>query len=335
MPLSNAADIAVLVPTYRRPRDLERCLRALQAQVFHASQILVVARRDDRESWDVLDAFARDMPALQGVVVDSPGLVHALNSGIVRVRTPLLAVTDDDAAPRPDWLKRIVAHFEAEGAVAGVGGRDWIHRGDAIEEGRASVVGKLPSIGSQVGNHHLGFGAARYVDVIKGANCAYRIEPLRAGGGFDERLRGSGAQAYSEIGVGLRLKKAGWRLIYDPRVAVDHYLGIVFGEDVHRAGKFVAAVQRNEAHNEGLARLEFLKPELRPLFIAWALLVGTRANPGLIQGFRFLLRDGWRSLERTLSAALGYLVAFRPVGLRSSTGPPPLIQLSDFEPAAR
>jgi GT2 family glycosyltransferase len=331
MPHSSGTDITVLVPTYRRPHDLERCLRALQSQVLSPSQVIVTARRDDAESWDVLRRYREEMPNLLTIPLDRPGLVHALNSGVVRVRTPLVAVTDDDAAPRPDWLQRIVAHFASDERIAGVGGRDWVHRGEFVEDGRAEPVGILPPIGSHVGNHHLGFGPARDVDVIRGANCAYRVAQLRAVGGFDERLRGSGAQAYSEIGVGLRLKKAGWRVVYDPQVAVDHYLGAVFGEDVHRAGRFVAAVQRNEAHNEGLARLEFLRPPLRPVFLAWAVLVGTRANPGVVQALRFLLRDGFRSFERMASATLGYLDAFRRVGFRAHSGPAALLPFEEME----
>ena len=40
---------------------------------------------------------------------------------------------------------------------------------------------------------------------------------------FDERLRGTRAQQRADCAFCLVVKRAGWRLIYDPAVAVDHY----------------------------------------------------------------------------------------------------------------
>ena len=49
--------ISVLVPSYRRPVDLERCLGALLAQSRLADQILVVARLGDDETFNVINRW--------------------------------------------------------------------------------------------------------------------------------------------------------------------------------------------------------------------------------------------------------------------------------------
>jgi GT2 family glycosyltransferase len=46
---------AVLVPTYRRPRDLTRCLRAIATQTRAADEVVVVGRRGDRETFRILE----------------------------------------------------------------------------------------------------------------------------------------------------------------------------------------------------------------------------------------------------------------------------------------
>ena len=43
--------ITVLIPTYRRPKDLGRCLEALQKQTRPADEVLVVVRNTDAETW--------------------------------------------------------------------------------------------------------------------------------------------------------------------------------------------------------------------------------------------------------------------------------------------
>ena len=58
--------------------------------------------------------------------VSQPGQVQALNCGLRSVRTPLVAITDDDARPHIDWIERICAHF-ADPTVGAVGGHDIIY----------------------------------------------------------------------------------------------------------------------------------------------------------------------------------------------------------------
>jgi len=82
--------------------------------------------------------------------------------------------------------------------------------------------------GRVIGNHHLGVGEPRET-CCKGVNMNYRraaIANLR----FDQRLWGPGAQAHNDMAFSLAVRR-GWKLIYDPRVAVDHYPAQRFDED--------------------------------------------------------------------------------------------------------
>ena len=75
-----------------------------------------------------------------------------------------MALTDDDAEPRNDWIERIKHHFE-QPEVGGVGGRD----DQVVNPGRADRVGELQWFGRLVGNHHLGVGDARPSTFSKGS----------------------------------------------------------------------------------------------------------------------------------------------------------------------
>jgi GT2 family glycosyltransferase len=287
--MSSALSISVMVPTYRRPQDLQRCLHALAQQSRRADEVLVVVRDTDTETWNALERIDMTNLPLRTVTATEPGLVSAMNVGLAQVRTELVAITDDDAAPHADWIQRIVAMFDARPEVGGVGGRDYMHIGGVLQDGRERIVGKVPAIGKHIGNHHLGYGAAREVDMLKGVNGAYRTEAVKRIG-FDTRLRGSGAQIHWEISLGLALRRAGWKLIYDPQIAVDHYLAQRFDEDQRDA--FNALAMQNAAYNEAIIRMEYLTPLARVAFVGWAVLVGTRVLPGLAQWVRFFPRQG-------------------------------------------
>ncbi|MFA7495797.1 MAG: glycosyltransferase family A protein [Acidithiobacillus sp.] len=274
--------INVIVPTYHRPADLERCLTALSAQTRLAEKIIVVARPDDTETWDVLQNWESILP-LFAVKTHKPGQVQALNLGLDHADGDIMAITDDDAAPRPEWLQRIEEHLEKDPTVGGVGGRDWVHQQGGIENGARKTVGIVSWYGRVIGNHHLGVGEPRYVDVLKGANMSYRALAIK-GIRFNDTLKGSGAQVHNDLCFSLDVRGKGWKLVYDPLVAVDHYPAERFDDDQRNVINMQAL--SNAAHNETVALFRYLTPIQRAIYMIWAFMVGTRVSPGILQLLR-------------------------------------------------
>ena len=120
---------------------------------------------------------------------------------------------------------------------------------------------------------------------------------------FDNRMRGTGAQAHFEIAFCLTLRRAGKKLIYDPQVLVDHYLAVRFDEDLR--DRFNPVAFANEVHNETLAIVEYLPPHRRIIFAIWSILVGTRRAFGLIQLIRFLPYEGTLAIHKWLVSIKG------------------------------
>ncbi|OSO90829.1 glycosyl transferase family A [Cylindrospermopsis raciborskii CENA303] len=293
----------VLIPTYRRPHDLWRCLVALQAQTRPANQIIIVVRDVDTQTWEFLSQLPSKLSCdnlpLQIVTVTKSGVVQALNTGLQVVNGDLVSITDDDAAPHPDWLEKITAHFAKDSSIAAVGGRDWVH-GDRIEQDFRAVVGRIQWFGRVIGNHHLGTGKAREVDILKGVNMSFRIQSIGKLT-FDERMRGTGAQVHFEMAFTLALKRAGWKIIYDPQIAVDHYPATRFDEDQRENFNEIALT--NLVHNETLVLLEYLPPLRQIVFLLWAIFIGTRDALGIVQWLRFLPSQG-RIINKKLYASL-------------------------------
>lgn len=294
--------VTTIVPTYRRPEDLSRCLAALKQQIRLADEVLVVIRDIDEATDSFLAAFDNGLLPLKVVTVAIPGVVAAMNAGLDASTGDVIVFTDDDAVPHPDWLERIEQRFLAAADIGGVGGRDCLHVNNQRIEGKAAVVGKVQWFGRVIGNHHLGFGEAQEVDVLKGVNMSFRrqaIAPVR----FDERMLGQGAQAHFECACCFRLKQAGWRLLYDPNIVVDHYQGTRFDADQREQFDPVATV--NQVHNQTLCVLEYLPPERRYIYLLWGIFVGTRGQRGCVQTLRFLPSEGTLACRRLLASVQG------------------------------
>ena len=298
--------ITALVTTYRRPKDLARCLDALRQQTRSTDEVLVVVRDTDAETWLFLEAFNPEPMPMRVVTVTVPGAIAALNIGLDSAQGDIVAITDDDASPHPDWLERIEAHFLSDESIGGVGGRDFVYingQESWLIEGERKVVGQLQWYGLVIGNHHLGVGGPREVDVLKGANMSYRRSAIKSRR-CNQQMRGTSAQINFEIEFCLALKKEGWKLIYDPAVAVNHYVGKRFDED--QRNQFNDLALENITHNETLALLEYLPFLQRIMFLTVVVLVGTRVAPGFLQWLRLLPSEGSLASRKLLASLRGH-----------------------------
>ncbi|MEO1394471.1 MAG: glycosyltransferase family 2 protein [Cyanobacteria bacterium J06634_5] len=294
-------NITVIIPSYRRPKDLTRCLEALHSQTVPANEIIVVVREEDVETRAVLDTILDALPLTQ-ILVSVSGVIAAMNAGLEAATGDIVAFTDDDAAPQTDWLERIETCFTANPKVGGVGGRDLVRRKDPALKQNRSVVGRLQWYGRLIGNHHLGFGDAREVDILKGVNMSYRrsaVGDLR----FDTRMLGSGAQVHFEVAFSLALKRKGWKLIYDPDILVHHYVAKRFDED--QRNHFNSLAYLNAVHNETVALLDHLSPLQRFVFGLWSIFVGSCQAFGLLQWVRFFPTLGSLATQRLLASWRG------------------------------
>jgi GT2 family glycosyltransferase len=304
--------LSVAIPTFRRADDLARCLKALAAQKCLPDEVLVTVRDIDTETQRRLAALPPMPFPLRVIDLTATGLVAARNAALVACTSDIIAYVDDDAAPHPDWVCRVLGHFAADPHLGGLGGKDRLHNGQRFVEGRRANVGQVQWFGRVVADHHLGYGGPRPVDMLKGANMSFRRAAVGAIR-FDARLRGKGAQPNEDLTFSLAVRRAGWNLVYDPAVLVDHFSG---GRTEARHYAEMAAVRDTKgfsewAFNEVVAVWDEFPPWRLAVFFVWSLLIGTRVCPGLLQAIRFTPSLGLASWQRFVLAQRGKFEALR------------------------
>lgn len=114
------ADVAVIVPTLRRPDSLARALRSLFAQSGVADRLseLVVVDNDPSGSAAATVEGLRALSPwpLLYVRAPRPGVATARNAGLGATRAPLIAFLDDDEAAESGWLAALLRGQEQTGA---------------------------------------------------------------------------------------------------------------------------------------------------------------------------------------------------------------------------
>jgi len=115
--------ITVVVPTYNRAADLERCLTALHGQTLAPElfEVIVVDDGSSDSTSALLVSWAAQWGRLRFYRQTNAGPATARNMGIVNARCSVVAFTDDDCVPPTDWVHRIHDRFSSgvEGCLHG------------------------------------------------------------------------------------------------------------------------------------------------------------------------------------------------------------------------
>ena len=298
--------IGVLICSYGRAADLLRCLDAIERQTRKPDDLIVVVHVTDGQTQAALATRKSSLLPVRLVLIHEPGLVAARNKGLDHATTDIIAMIDDDTVPSPAWLSIIFRNFAADSTIGGLGGRDRTYYRGCFNDDKAEVVGKVQWFGRVIGNHHIGTGPSREVDVLKGANMSYRAEAIGSTR-FDTRLKGAGSQPNDDMAFSLAIKRKGWKNVFDPEAAVEHYVrdnpaGRPYGgvDRLTNVNSF-----RDFSYNEVLALWDTLSPVQRGIFVLWSLLVGTGVCPGIAQVLRYLPTLKFDSFRRFLIAQQG------------------------------
>lgn len=210
--------VSIIVITRNRPFLLRHCLQRLMELPYHHKEIIVVDSSTNNESELIVAQFP-DIISLR-LHGQQNNMPQARNIGIAASSGEIIVFIDDDSMVRPGWLHALLNVYQDE-RVGAAGGRV-IRRPEPYCDQQSGqpqlrvepsgvVIAKdtdLPSKG-QID-----------VDHLIGCNMSFRRRALEQVGGFDPNYTLTNLREETDLCV--RVKKAGWRIIYDPELAVVH-----------------------------------------------------------------------------------------------------------------
>jgi GT2 family glycosyltransferase len=212
-----AATVAIC--THERPDDLANALRAVAALRPAPADVLIV---DNAPATSRTAAVAGSFPRYRYVREDRRGLDVARNRALAEATTPIVAFTDDDAAPEPAWLGHLLQPFEDPRVLCTTGLTLPIELETAAQEWfeRLSPFGRGFERRVFDGTRDDAVAVAR---AGAGANMALRRAVLEEVGAFDEALdAGTATRSGGDHEMFGRILAAGYRIVYEPRAVSWH-----------------------------------------------------------------------------------------------------------------
>jgi GT2 family glycosyltransferase len=174
---------------------------------------VVVGTLAPRKSLDCLAVLdAQPFDDYEVIVRDDPGISRARNAGVEVASADRIVFLDDDAVPRENYLPAAIDALEENPVVAG----RVFHPGDGVLSQFCPGYDRGDErryLTPEPGSFRRGSTG------VTGCNMAFRREVFETVGGFDERFY----WGHEETDLVRRAVAAGYRVLYDPAMAVDHW----------------------------------------------------------------------------------------------------------------
>lgn len=292
---STRAPIDVIVPTRDRPHDLPRMLGALAVQTHRDFRVLVFDQSADPGQNSASIKGLAD-PRFAHIVDDRRGKSLALNDGVRASTASILAFTDDDCTPAPDWLERSLTTFETHESVG-------LLFGNVIAYDHDDHDVFVPAREYRRATSYRGPVMRSHGVIGMGANMVVRRSALATTGLFDEDLGPGGRLRTGEdCELTYRMLRHGHVVLCDHELDVVHHggrsivgdvaadyvidsyfaIGAGYGKHMRTGDVRAAAVALHELSRAGVLALASIVRRRRPFHV--------RRITGLVRG----VIAGWR-----------------------------------------
>ena len=203
---ASALTFSVVIPVWNGSAHLAKCLEALEASTRKPDEIVVVDDGSDDDSAAVARAHGSKVVCVAGGPL---GPATARNRGVSASSGEIIVFIDCDVAVHPETLGLMEQQFLSNADLCGLFGS---------YDDRPTDAGLISGYRNLL-HHHVHQRSQREASTFWAGCGAIRREAFEAADGFDETYRWASIE---DIELGLRLRRAGHRLLLCPEIQATH-----------------------------------------------------------------------------------------------------------------
>jgi GT2 family glycosyltransferase len=206
--------VSITIPTYNRPDSLSKCLKNIVELKYTNYEVVVIDASTNEASEEICNKHFGNLRYYR-VSNDKRGCVKQRQESYLQAKGDIVVFIDDDSMVYPNWLNEIVSTYNDD-KIGAVGGRAL--RGNNIYWDGKTPIGTVRYDGFLTDGFDGDPGKIIEVDHLIGCNMSVRRDVLDMINGWDpwyDIERG-------ETDLLIRVKKAGYKILYNPNAVVDH-----------------------------------------------------------------------------------------------------------------
>ena len=224
--------VSIIIPVYNQIHYTYDCLVSILHHTEHVSYEVIIADDVSTDATEHLSQYAENLIICRNST--NQGFLKNCNQAAKAAKGQYIMFLNNDTQVTEHWLSSLVELIESDSTIGMVGSKLVYPDGRLQEAG-----GIIWSDGSGWNYGRLDdpekpeYNYVKDVDYISGAAILLSRKLWNEIGGFDERF----APAYCEDSdLAFAVRKAGYRVVYQPRSKVIHFEGISNGTDVEGSG---------------------------------------------------------------------------------------------------
>jgi succinoglycan biosynthesis protein ExoA len=213
------ASVSVVIPCRDEGEFIEDLLDAVRAQDLPPGETIVVDNGSTDASVAIVQAYAARHPEMPLRVLHCarPGAAAAMNTGIRAATGEVIVRIDGHSRPRPDYIRRAVAHLQDP--KAGVIGGVWeIVPGAPTIRARAIALAVASRLGSGGAAYRHSDARRTPADVDTVPFGCYSRALWKQLNGYDDDLL-----VVEDGDFNYRVRQAGYRVILDPDIRCTYF----------------------------------------------------------------------------------------------------------------
>ncbi|HOS83119.1 MAG TPA: glycosyltransferase [Methanolinea sp.] len=248
--------VSVIIATYNRPKILKNTLYFLLKEQYPNYEIIIVDSTEKIPN-ELQEYIQENNKKILYIKTKKEGPGAARNIGIQASKGDIIIFIDDDIIPFSNFIENHIKNYQNE-EIGGVGGR--VLPKFAKSNIESKKIGKIRFDGKIISNFSLNFKTE--VDHVYGCNMSFRKNILMKIGGFSTDF--SGNAYFEETDISIRVRKEGYKLIFDPEATVIHLSAEEGGVRVDTFREWVY----NYLHNYVILLKKHFDPLILPIFLA-------------------------------------------------------------------
>lgn len=199
--------VSVIIPVFNDSAKLKICLQKLEIQTYSQElyEIIVV----DNNSTENIREVATEFAGVKITIEQKQGSYAARNKGIAIAKGEIIAFTDSDCIPAPDWIERGVETLQTTPNCGLVGGKIELVFKEQKKPNGAELFDSLNCLQQKHYIEQKHYGATANVFTYK--------EILETVGLFNTNLKSGG-----DLEWGRRVFAAGYQQVYGENVRIAH-----------------------------------------------------------------------------------------------------------------